>query len=225
MSYAIVYKNERVVLGPVDWSQKYFTDILDIHFQVKTHIPYDAPKELPYIINDDFVIHKVFQDLPILLNPKAQELQGPNWDFSKNPIVCSYSVVELPMDRIKNNYKDLTASVRYKKENTTIRVEIQNTIVFIDTHRELRNQYTQKYLNMQDNSSINWKFGNKWLTLTKQDLSIIINAIDRYVQSSFDWEKNICGQIDSATTVDNLENIENEELIIINAPFPLISGV
>jgi hypothetical protein len=57
---------------------------------------------------------------------------------------------------------------------------------------------------MAESDTVNWKFPETWLTLTKTDLSLAVQAGAQYIQSCFDWELNITEQIDLAETKEQL---------------------
>ena len=57
---------------------------------------------------------------------------------------------------------------------------------------------------MGDADTVNWKFPETWLTLTKQDLGLCVTAATQYVQECFDWELNKSEEIDNSETKQEL---------------------
>jgi hypothetical protein len=209
MIYAIVHKN-RVILGPLAWAQKYYTDVLKIRHRVQANIPGIPPEQLPYRVDADTTIHEVVENRTDI-DPMVQYHYGPLWDLSGDVVVANYEIHELQIELARNNFKALAAHERYKKEVSSVKVTVQSTEVTCDTSRDGRNIFLQKYSLMGENDTSNWKFPEGWLTLTKSDLGQIVLAGATHIQSAFDWEKNISDQIDAAQTAEELNAIEIEQ--------------
>jgi hypothetical protein len=67
---------------------------------------------------------------------------------------------------------------------------------------------------MGENDTVNWKFPEGWLTLTKADLGAAVTAGVAHIQSSFDWEKAKVEEIEAATdaaTLDVIVIVEPQE--------------
>jgi hypothetical protein len=203
--YAVVYKN-KVLVGPMSWNRGIFQGSLKKQGIDQT-LPRVAPNDLPYIINDDAKIMAVEEVRP-RINTMVEYHYGPLWEITESKAIANFQVVDNPIEFAKNNFKNLVSSERYKKEVTNIKINIQGIEITLDTSRDGRNFFTQKYLAMADNDTINWKFKEGWLTLTKNDLQLIVSSITTHVQSAFDWEKTINDQIDAATNKDELTTIE-----------------
>lgn len=208
MAYAIVHKG-RVIVGPLAWAQKYFTDVLKIRHRITASIPGKAPDELPYVIDENTKIHAVEENKPEV-DLMTQYHYGPLWDLTGDVAIASYEVREQAIEDARNNFRALAAHERYKKEVAGTKVTIQDTEVSVDTTREGRAAIIQKHTLLVDGETANWKFPEGWLTLTKLDLAAVVTAADAYVQGVFDWEKSINDQIDAATTAEELHAIEIE---------------
>jgi hypothetical protein len=206
MSYGIVHKN-RVVVGPMAWSQKYFTSALKIRHKIDANIPGIEPEILPYVIDNDTKIHRVVENRPEL-NTMIHYYYGPIWDFSNDIIIANYEVKDISIEVAKDNFRSVLASERYKKEISNTKLTLQNLEITIDTSRERRNVYIQKFLTMNDGEVINWKFSEGWLTVSKEELGIIAKACADYIQDAFNWEKSINEQIDSCLTTEELLNLD-----------------
>lgn len=208
MSYAIVHKG-RVIVGPLAWSQKYFTDVLKIRHRISANIPGQAPEEFPYTIDDNTAIYEATENQP-QYNAMVEYLYGPQWDTAQNPAVATYEVKDLDIDSARGNFKILAAHERYKKEVSGTTVTVQGTDLKLSTLREARDPLVQKYVTMNDGDTVNWKFDQQWLVVSREDVKAAIAAIDQHVQAAFDWEAGIHAQIDAATTSADLLNIEIE---------------
>jgi len=60
---------------------------------------------------------------------------------------------------------------------------------------------------MGENDTVNWKFPEGWLTLTKVELGAAVSAGAAHIQGSFDWEKAKIEEIEAAETVEVLDAI------------------
>lgn len=205
MLYAIVHKG-RVIVGPLAWAQKYFTDVLRIRHRITANIPGQAPEEMPYIVDADTSIHNVI-DNQQSFDAMTQYLYGPLWDLSSDVVVANYEVRDQEIADARNNFRAVAAFERYKKEITGAKVTIQGLEVSVDTSRDGRNIFVQKYTLMYDSDTVNWKFPEGWLTLTKSDLGAAVQAGVEHVQGAFNWEKGIDDQINAAQTAQELHAI------------------
>jgi hypothetical protein len=202
--YAVVYKN-RVIVGPMEWNRGIFQGSLERQ-GVKTLLPRSAPDTLPYIINEDAKILKVVENRPEI-NTMVEYYYGPLWDVSGETAVASYEVRDTEIEFARVNFKNLAAEERWKKEIKGTTVLVQELEVSIDTSRDGRNIFVQKYALMNDSDLVNWKFPEGWLTLSKSDLGLIVSTGASYIQSCFDWEKSICDQVDAAAKKSQLLEI------------------
>ena len=195
--YAVIYDN-KVLVGPMNWNRGMFQGALE-----KKGISYElsrtAPNNLPLIIDEHAKIMRVDEIRPEM-NPLLEFYYGPLWDITEETAIANYEVHDSPIESMRYNLKQLAAQERYNKEVLGTTVIIQDHVVTIDTNRGARDVFVQKYLLMADSDTVNWKFLSTWLTLTKQDLGLIVQVIDQHVQTCFDWEADISNQLDLADT-------------------------
>ncbi len=205
--FALIYKN-RVIVGPMDWNRAIFQGSLERE-GIAVTLPRVAPEdaELPYVINEDAKIMRVEEVRPAM-NPMVEYYYGPLWDVSGNVAVASYEVHDSPIEAARFNFKTQAAEERWKKEVKGTKLNISDTEVTVDTTREGRNIFIQAHATLANDATINWKFPEGWLTLTKAQLGSVVSTATTYVQTCFDWEKTINDQIDSATTKQQLVDIE-----------------
>jgi hypothetical protein len=205
--YALI-NNNKVISGPRQWNRAYFLVILQQN-NIATNgivIPRNAPEEFPFIINEDTKIcEAVINEDKI--NSMVQYLQGPTWDLTDDIAIANYEAVDTPIEFAKGNFKELAKIERRKKEVTTIKVTVQDTEVTVSTDRDERSVFTAKLAVIGEDVTVNWKFPEGWLELSRADLLFIISSIDAHVQDTFDWEKNINDQIEAATTAEELLEI------------------
>jgi hypothetical protein len=202
MTYAIVHKN-RVIVGPMLWAQKYFTDVLKIRHKITANIPGKEPNELPFVINDNTKIHRAIDNKPDV-NNMIHCVHGPFWDLSGDVAIANYEIRDLPIETARNNFRQVLAAERYKREVAGIKTIVQGLEISLSTSREYINIFVQKLLLMSDDEIVSWKFPEGWLVLTKQDLAHIVQTGARHIQNSFDWEREMSYQIDTCTSLEKL---------------------
>lgn len=206
MLYAIKHKN-KIVLGPLEWNKKYFEKVLKIRHSIDTELPFRSPLTVPLVIDENTSIHEAIVNQPDF-DRMTQAYHGPFWDVSNSVIIANYEVHDLTIDSTRDNFRALAAAERYKKEISNIKVEVQGIEVTVDTSRDGRNIFFQKVMTMSDDSTVNWKFPEGWLTLTKAELELVVQAGADHIQEAFDWENSINNQINTAVTVEELYTIE-----------------
>jgi hypothetical protein len=141
------------------------------------------------------------------LNAKTQRHEGPFWTYENDEAVATFTAVDKNIDQVKGELKNIVAANRYNKENLGITVTIQGTDVWCDTSRGNRDVFFQKYALMGDADTVNWKFPNAWLNLTKPELGYIVGSGVAYIQGCFDWEETKVAEIDACTTLSQLDAV------------------
>lgn len=214
--YVVKYK-QRVVLGIIPWNNQYIQDVMKNRYRVDIELPYIEPEssEFPYQVNEDTVIYPATEDRDVNINPMIQQYYGPTWEFLEDRVIAHYEILDLELSAAQNNYKERAAAYRYNKEISGTKITLNNKEYVIETDRVSRTKYVEKFLMMEENQTVNWKFSQDWITLTKQDLQNIVHAIDSHVQGAFDWELNLINTIDSITNLQDLTLIED-----LNPPPP-----
>lgn len=203
--YALVHKN-RVILGPIDWNRGMFSFELE-KYGYKDPLPRNNPESLPIIFSDELRICEVKLEYPEY-NRRTEWLNGPYWDFSTDVAVGTFTINPIEIHFIKANLRPEVAKVRYEKEILGTTITINNIELSIDTSREQRYVFQQKYLMLNEGDTVNWKFKNNWMVLSKNDLKDIIVSIENHVQAAFDWEHNKLIEIDACATAEQLNEVE-----------------
>jgi hypothetical protein len=199
--YAVIYDN-RVLVGPMNWNRGMFQGALERR-GIQYTLPRTAPDDLPLIIDEHAKIMQVEEIRPEL-NTLVEFYYGPLWDITETKAIANYEVHDTPIESARYNLKQLAAQERYKKEILGTTATIQSQLLTIDTSRGARDIFVQTYLLMGDADTVNWKFPETWLTLTKSDLGLCVTAATQYVQECFDWELNISEEIDISDTKQEL---------------------
>jgi hypothetical protein len=207
--YVLVSDNF-VLNGPRLWSPRSFENTLRNDLNINYSLPSNKSDGEPIFITETVkILPAVFDENP-QYNPKIEYLHGPFWDLSGNVAIGSYTVERNHIDSVKGAFKEIVTANRYKKEIAGTTCTIQNTVVNINTTREIRGNYIQRYLMLGDNETLDWKFEYFWMTLTKGDMAIISQTIATHIQQQFDWEANKHIEIDLASTHEELDIINLE---------------
>ena len=208
--YVVKYK-QMVVMGIIPWNSQYIIDVFRVRYRKTVEVPYDEPsiESFPLKLSDDITIYPAEENREREINPLFEAYHGPTWEFLKEKVIAHYTVVQHNLDTVKENYRKIAANLRYAKEISGTSIKIDEVDYFIKTFRDEKYKYVEKLSALEDNQTINWKFGdNNWKTLTKSQILSILRAIDAHVQSSFDYELNLNNQINSAQSIEELMSIE-----------------
>ena len=204
--YAVIHK-EKVIIGPKGWDRGFFSfRFQQLKINAPT-MPRTAPISFPYIVDENTRIVPATVTYEEI-NTMTQYHHGPAWTIGEDSASALYEAVDTPIEQARSNFRNQAADERYKKEVAGTKITIQDLEVSLDTSRDGRNIFIQKFSLMGDTDTANWKFPEGWLTLTKAELGQIVQAGAAHIQSAFDWEKGINDQIDAATTAEELLAIE-----------------
>lgn len=207
MTQYVLVNIGQVINGPRAWNYRSFESTLLDDLQIEYSLPMSKDDEDIITINGTTVIYPaelVYQNC----NQKTEYLHGPFWDFSSGKAIGTFEIVQHPLEVIKLALKAKVAENRWLKEIKGIKVTVQGVELDISTNRGERDIFIQKYLLLGDSETIQWKFGNTWLTLTKSDLSLIVSSINQHVQDQFDWEITKHSEIDAATLHEGLDAVD-----------------
>lgn len=208
MNYVVKYK-DRVVLGIIPWNNKYIMDVMRIRHNELIEIPSIEPEEskFPLVVNQDITIYPAEEDRPGAINPLIEFYQGPTWEFLENKVIAHYQVLPLDLNSVKQNYKAKAAFLRYKKEIVGTKINLDGIEYTVETNRESRSKYVERLTSMGE-TSINFKFQEGWVSLTKENMQSVVAAIESHVQSCFNEEYAFNVTIDAAQTTEELLAIE-----------------
>lgn len=204
--YAVIHK-DKVIIGPKEWNRGFFTFRFQQLKISAAAMPRTAPSEMPFIVDADTRIVPATVTYEEI-NTMTQYHRGPVWEIGEGSATATYVATDTPIEQARANFRNQAAEVRYRRETAGSKITIQDLEVSLDTSRDGRNTFIQKFSLMGDTDTSNWKFPEGWLTLTKAELGSIVQAGATHIQSAFDWEKGINDLIDAAQTAEELLNIE-----------------
>ena len=213
----VLVHNERVLVGPMSWNRPMFEGGLD-RLKISALLPRNDPETVPIVIDDATYLTTAQLVIPDH-NSRTQTYYGPFWDFT-NPAIAvgTFEIKYKQIWEIQAQLRDEAKANRYTAEVGGTHSVIQGKKVTIDTSREGRNIFVQKYSLMGTDETVNWKFPETWLTLTKDELGQCVAAGAAHIQATFDWEKLKDDEITASTTIEELE-----VLVVDNVP-NLVSG-
>lgn len=208
MQYVLI--NDGYVLnGPREWNYRSFESTLSDDLDIPVNLPMQKNDNEPIVINATTRIIASTMVYPDY-NPKIEYLDGPYWTFNEDMSFATgtFQVKDQPIEYVKQTLIGRVAANRYIKESAGTTTVIQDKTVSIDTSREGRAIFVQAYTLMADDATINWKFPEAWLTLTKPELGQVVAVGATHVQQSFNWEESKTVEINNCTTLEELNNID-----------------
>ena len=210
----MVQNREFILLGPMEWRPRFIqSEFNDLE------ISYTVPQSEQGYINIDQSIggesNTCIEIFPLngidtpSHDPMYQNLSGPFYTYNDVTATGIYNVLNSSIDIVKGNLKNLTTSIRYNKEHAGTTIIINGTSVSLATDRDSRTQFLVLASSIAPGETINYKFPEGFLNVSSGDMTAAVNAINSYVQNTFNWEVNTHSQIDTASTLDELLIIYN----------------
>jgi hypothetical protein len=203
----ILVNNDHVINGPRAWNYRSFESTLVEDLEIEFKLPMTYTSTEPIVIDENTKIVSCRLEYAAH-NPKIEYLHGPFWNFDEEVAIGTFQVMPTPVDVIKGALKQQVAGNRWIKEVSGTTAEIQGKTVTIDTSRDGRNIFVQKYLLMSDSDTVEWKFPEGWLVLSRAELGSVVNAGVAHVQNQFSWEAAKITEIDSCTTSTELDLVD-----------------
>lgn len=207
MNNYVIVSDGRVIAGPRPWAKYFFEAILRDDLEIEYTLPSTKSDRVPIEIANG--VRVLAADIiEQNYNSKIEYLHGPFWNFDNDVATGTFEIQQNDLEAIKNALKARVAQNRWHKETRGIKVTVQNTEVTIDTNRGTRDIFVQKYMLMEEGTTVRWKFPECWLDLTKSDLGAIVAAGAQHVESQFQWESDTCSDIDACTTAQELDAVD-----------------
>ena len=207
----VIIHNDSVILGPMKWNRYRFENEIEEECEVTVTLSDRNDNLQSVIISDQIKILPIQGTDNPSYNPRIEHLHGPFWEFTDTTAIYSYVVQPLPVGTVKNQLKIECSAERYRREIIGTKVTVQNTEVTVDTARGNRDIFVQRFLLMGDNDTVQWKFPEGWLELSKSELGLIVSMGAAYVQAQFNWESAKIVEIDSCETLTQLVDVIIED--------------
>jgi hypothetical protein len=204
-----------VILGPITWKPRYISDIISDEIQSDVTVTQTDESRVPFEPYPGIKIRKCQVVYGEIENPLIQTHQGPVWTYddtnTEHQATATWYVADRDISQVKQTLKSLVADIRWKKETQGAMLNIQGHDVWCDTSRGNRNVFLQKLMLMGDEDTVKWKFPDRWLTLSKSELGMIVTLGAAYIQSCFDWENEQYEIIDTCETLEQLAALKFED--------------
>jgi len=209
MTYVLV-QNDRVLNGPRAWNWRSFNSTLTEELGITYTLPLTYTDTTPIQIAPGVIIYYAeYRHDPV--NLKIQYEHGPFWDFSTGIAIGTFQILDADLTWVKGNLKNIVATNRYIYEQAGTQVTVQGQPVTVDTSREGRNIFIQKYLLMADGETAQWKFPEGWRTISKAELGSIVAQGAAYIQAQFTWEALKGAEIDACDTLAKVDAVVLEK--------------
>lgn len=204
--YALV-NGQELLLGPIGFNVRMInSELEELELPERFRVSSSDYQNVPLSITDEVKILPTRNQQPEF-DPRYEYLYGPVHEIKEDEVVFNYWKADRTLEDIKEVYKLQVKPERQRRENTTIKVTVNDTEVTVSTDRENRLALTSKVVS--GDGPFNFKFANGvWVEVTKADLQTIIAAIDAKVQEAFDWELAKLAEIDACETKEAVYEVE-----------------
>lgn len=204
-----------VILGPINWNSGEFNKILNQN-GVTDLLPSDilaykqgiVPVNDPLVISDTLKIYQVGE----IINATGFDnilFDGTDivWTLSSGKAVGNYVPTLNSIDHIKTTLKQNHRNKLDSLENTPIDVDVDGVIFTVSATNWGRLFIMTKILRLADGESCGWYNNKVKTTVTKEQLMIMLIAVDDYIDSLLDQEIPKIVAIDGCNTVAKLKKV------------------
>jgi hypothetical protein len=204
--YALI-NGQELLLGPIGFNVRMInSELEELELPERFRVSSSDYQNVPLSITDEVKILLTRNQHPEF-DPKYEYLYGPVHEIKEDEVVFNYWKADRTLEDIKAAYKLQVKPERQRRENTTVKVTVNNTEVEVSTDRENRLALTSKVVSGE--GPFNFKFDSGvWVEVSKVDLQTIITAIDAKVQEAYDWELAKLQEIDACETKEAVYEVE-----------------
>lgn len=200
--YALV-NGEELLLGPISFNTRMInSELEDLELDYRVKSSDDA--NVPISISEEIKIIFARNDIPEH-DPRFEVVFQTSHEIQEKEVVFFYTKRDKSLEQIKGEYKQLVAPERRNKENTNINLTVNDVEIIVSTSRDNRLALASKALG--NSGPYNFKFGDTWVEITKENLEYILAQIDTKVQEAFDWELSKLNEIESCDTKEAVYNV------------------
>jgi hypothetical protein len=201
--YALV-NGSFILLGPIGFNYRLINSTIKDDLNLDYNVgPLDY-MNVPINFNDQLKILPVVNNIPHH-NRKTEYANMIRWEIGEDRLTYFYEILPIPLEKLKQQYKEKITNERWHKENNgNITVTINDIEIKVATKRENRSQLASKISAMSADVRRRFKFQNTWIELNFAEMQSIIDEIDNYVQEQFDWEYTKHNEIDACADCEAL---------------------
>ena len=208
MKVALIHNNQ-LILGPIKFNHLMIKSELE-DLNITDEISFQSYQKLPIHFSDGLTHLLPSEEIIENYDGKYQYVGNLTWEIvelDNIPIKVNfnYPIINKTLDQSKNEVKAKLAPLRRKKENTILKININDTEIEVSTSREERMIISSKIVS--SSGPYNYKFNNTWVEITKEQLQHICTLIDTKIQEAFDWEYSKIQEIDNCSTIDEVYDV------------------
>lgn len=213
--YVIKNNEGKVVWGPKLWDKGGMQTSIYKIFKINFPLQWANPNEKVIEISDvgASIWPVIFRGDP-KRNKLTQKLDGPFYDYSDTHAEHYHVVVDMTLEEVKGNAKEVVDNARRFFLEYSTPVTINGTDYLIGVGKKERNNYSSgipgnwklRRITSTDTSGQFDKYETtpEWVTLTQDDLDTIDTAIKNFIQEQFDKTKSQYAAIDAFTSTDDV---------------------
>lgn len=212
MKIALIHDNQ-LILGPMKFNYIMINSELE-DLGLSDRVDSLAYSSLPLHFSDGLTHLLSCEQVIPSYDGKYQYVGNFTWEIFSDygvptKVIFNYPIIDRSLDEVKESRKAQVTPERRRRENSILTLIVNNNEIKVLTSREERLLLSSKIT--AEPLVHNYKFFNKWETVTVDDLRYIVNQIDIKVQEAFDWEFAKIQEIDSCTTIDEVYNVIIQE--------------
>ena len=168
--YALV-NGSFILLGPIGFNYRLINSTIKDDLNLDYNVgPLDY-MNVPINFNDQLKILPVVNNIPHH-NRKTEYANMIRWEIGEDRLTYFYEILPIPLDKLKQQYKEKITNERWHKENNgNITVTINDIEIKVATKRENRSQLASKISAMSADVRRRFKFQNTWIELKSDNVS------------------------------------------------------
>ena len=202
----VVLNNNVVEFGPINWNPIEFSRFISAKFDKFISLPILAP-EAPVIFSNELAIFpaEVVKEEPAL----DEKIDGFTTIVESDKVYCIDKIVKLSSheldEKITNKRIDLRQAIQQKRQKFEwggLDIKVTDQTYRFDTDRDSQGMIHRTYEFMTQ--PVNWKLADNesWVTLTKEQLGIVIQAVLAHIAIGFNKEEKLVNKINSSLLED-----------------------
>ncbi len=212
-----------IIFGPHIWDKHLFQQKMYAVAGIEKSVPYANPDNKVVEVTDTIKIYPVVDRVRPQINSKIEFHDGPYYDYDDTTAYRYFLTGTKSLEQAKQMFRDNYKHHRWNKEENGVAVTINETDYLISTKREDRTLLfygspgywkLNKILRLDEfNAPYNdmlpkYVTTQEWVDLSQEHLDSMIAAVKQHVKLCFDWEKQALEPIESATTLEQINELE-----------------
>lgn len=203
--FVILNKN-KVEFGPIDWNQVELSRFISTQYNQQVSLPSTKPIQ-PILLQNNIAIYpaEVVKEIPAL----DEKIDGFTTIIESDKVYCIDKIVKLSSheldEKIINKRNELRAEIQKKRQTVEwggLDIKVTDQTYRFDTDRDSQGMIHRTFEFMTQ--PVNWKLADNvsWVTLTKEQLGIVIQAVLAHIAIGFNKEEKLVNKINSSLLED-----------------------